>query len=306
MISKVRLPNLAKHLLFLTLSCLLISCSTKEKPSRQYVGPQLIPEAPIAEMGFVNPAKLPLAGVQVNPMRAKQLQDTATTLGATGALAWRTQQINASLQKNADKLNQIFDFNQLMLPHNVVPPVLLEADNSLNLDDAESIRLASKTYRIAHPARFATTPPNWREYLSINFAKPDVPDTALLPKDQAEASIWNCYLKIGWEQGLNQANAVFNANLNRLKRDYSGMVLYRKLLAQNIVSAPFVAKAELGVTGDANEIRINDQVLRITSQSELQPDSSQWKAVITNNSAPNFFGTGVSLPAASTESNLYK
>lgn len=59
------------------------------------------------------------------------------------------------------------------------------------------------------------------------------------------------------------------------------MILYRKLLAEHMVSAPFVAKAQLGVTGDATQLRINDQILRITGQSQLQPNPSKWKPIIT-------------------------
>lgn len=289
----------------LILSGLLYGCGDQPtQPTRTYVGNQPIPNAPVAELGYVNPSKLPAASGKVNNIRSRALQTTAVTLGATGALAWRSEQINASLDKNEDQLNQIFDFNQLLLPHNVVPPVLVEANNSLNLADPNTIRLSSKIYRIVKPARFTTTPPNWREYLWLDFKKPDMPETSFLPRDQDEANIWNCYLQIGWEQGVNQANAIFNANLNRLKRDYNGMVLYRRLLAENIVSAPFVAKAELGVTGNAHEIRINDQVLRITAQSELQPDSSQWQPIITNpaNKPIHYGATSIGVEGVSGDS----
>ena len=57
------------------------------------------------------------------------------------------------------------------------------------------------------------------------------------------------------------------------------MVLYRKMLAQDMVSAPFVAKADLGVTGDAKEMRIDDRILRITAHSQLQTDSSKWQPI---------------------------
>ena len=58
------------------------------------------------------------------------------------------------------------------------------------------------------------------------------------------------------------------------------MILYRELLAEHMVSAPFVAKARLGVTGDASQLRINDEVMRITAQSELQTDPNKWQPVL--------------------------
>ncbi len=89
------------------------------------------------------------------------------------------------------------------------------------------------------------------------------------------------YIDIGWKEGTAQADPNYTQNFARLKQDYSGMVLYRKLLAQNIVSPPYVAKTDLGVTGGKNNLRIHDQVLRITAMPALQPNSKMWKAAIS-------------------------
>lgn len=233
-----------------------------------------------ANLGYVQLSSLPAGSNTINPMRLSALQDTATELGATGALAWQSLKIDNSLKQQSEYLNHIFDFNQLLLAHSVLPPVLVEADNTLNLADNNSIRLASKTYKIQSPAQFVTAPPTWQQYLWMDYPQPSTPDHTLLPTTQAEANVWNSALKKGWEQGINQANQIFSVNLNRLKRDYTGIILYRKLLAQHMVSAPYVAKSDLGVTGDSNQIRINDQVLRITSSSKLQVNSSKWSPVI--------------------------
>ena len=234
-----------------------------------------------ANLGYVNVKDLPPGCDQINPIRLAAIRETATQLGARGALAWRSIQVNHSLTAEANYLNHVFDFNQLLLDSDVLPPVLVEADNSLNLASDDALRLASKIYKIESPARFITAAPNWRDYLWMNYQKPNMPDQSLLPTTCPEARAWNNFLEQGWKQGLIQANEIFSVNLNRLKRDYMGMVLYRKLLAQHMVSAPFVAAADLGVTGDANELRINDRVLRITAVSQLQTDPNQWKPVLT-------------------------
>lgn len=103
-----------------------------------------------------------------------------------------------------------------------------------------------------------------------------------MPKNKEEAAAWNCFIHIGWQQGIELANQIFAANLARLKRDYNGMILYRSLLAQNMVTAPFVSKTELGVTGDANEMRINDRVLRIAAVSQLNTNPDTWKPAIAH------------------------
>lgn len=234
-----------------------------------------------ADVGFVDPQSLPTTTGKISAIRLRSLQETATSLGATGALAWRATHINESLKQQTDSLDQTYDFNQLLLHHNVLPPVIEEATNDVNLDSNDTIRLTNKVYKIARAARFVTVPPTWRDYLWLNFKKPDLPDESLLPTNAAEADVWNSYLQQGWKQGLAQAESIFRANVSLLKRDYTGMVLYRKLLAQKMVSPPTVAKAQMGITGNTKEMRVNDVVMRITSHSSLQTNAQQWQPFLT-------------------------
>jgi len=235
---------------------------------------------PQAMIGYVNTDKLPEASEAVSPIKQQALREVAMTLGAQGALAWQAEHIDNALQEESVYLDHIFNFNLILINNNVLPPVLAEADQTLSLSSDNALRLANKTYELIAPARFVTTPPTWRTYLWLNFKKPSLPHNSLLPHNRAESVVWNQYLQEGWQQGLRQADAIFASNLARLKRDYVGMVLYRKLLEQGMVSAPFIAKADLGITGDAHQIRIDDQIIRITSNSELQPDAKKWKPII--------------------------
>ena len=234
-----------------------------------------------ADLGYVKLSTLPRGSDTINHIRLKAIKDTATTLGARGALAWRSLQIDNSLKQEASYLDQVFDFNKLLIDNDVLPPVITQDDNSLRLDNDDTIRLASKTYKIVSPARFVTVAPTWRTYLWMSYDKPSMPNRTLLPITQTEAAVWNLYLKKGWKEGLRQANDIFRVNLDRLKRDYDGIVLYRQLLAQKMVSAPYVAKANLGITGNANQMSINDRILRITANSKLQTNASKWNPVIT-------------------------
>lgn len=260
-----------KKMLFYLITAMVIAASTS-----------IFADDPLtADMGFLAiPKGLHLSGT-VNPIRLSAIKQAATSLGAQGGLAWESRNLNHMLHQENIFLDQTFDFNQLLLPHNVLPPVLSESNNNLSLDNDDTLRIAEKTYRILQPARFVTAAPNWRNYLEMRFKKPGPPDDSLLPQTKAETQLWNYYLKKGWTQGIQQAEAVFTVNLNRLKRDYQGMILYRKLLTQHMVSAPFVSKAELGITGNADELRINDQVLRIVAHSRLQPNERQWRPVLT-------------------------
>lgn len=213
-------------------------------------------------------------------IRIKALNDTALTLGAQGGLAYASRTINDRISQNQWNLETIYNFNAMMLSHGVLPPVLVEGDNSLNLADPNTIRIADRTYKIIAQARFATTPPNWRDYLWMDFKQPEMPHRILLPKTSQERAIWRRAIRLGWEKGEQQAFSIYQQNLARLKRDFQGMILYRTLLQKKMVSPPFVAKTELGVTGDGDDMRINDQVLRIVELPKLQTDSRSWNAIV--------------------------
>ena len=125
------------------------------------------------------------------------------------------KEIDANLEKDKKHLEALFNFNGMMLSHAVLPPVLVQGDNSLNLADPDTIRIADKTYKIVKQARFATTPPNWREYLWQSFDKPEMPHKILLPTNAEERRIWKHAISVGWEKACNKLIAFSNKALPR-------------------------------------------------------------------------------------------
>jgi defect in organelle trafficking protein DotC len=245
------------------------SCPKKERPK---------------ELINIAALKVSPAFTKVSPIRLKMLQETATTIGAQAGLSWRSAQINCDLKREQDNLDRIYNFRRLLLKDDVLPPVLEEGRQELTRDDCNTIRASDRIYRIVTSPCFVTAPPTWRDYIWMRYSKPEQPDVALLPRNSDEAAIWNCCVTVGWKQGIDQANQIFSANLGRLQRDYDGMILYRTLLAQNMVTPPYVSKTELGVTGDANQIRVNDRILRISATSELNTNPDSWRPAVTPSS----------------------
>lgn len=223
---------------------------------------------------------------QINPIRMQALKDAAMSVGAQGSLAARSKEIDDMLAKESRYLDQVFNFNAIMLPNNVLPPVLLEGDNTMNLADTTTIRISDKMYTIAQQAKFVSVPPTWHDYLWMSFPKPDAPDMSMLPKNKYEDSIWRKYVALGWKQGSEQANNIFSDNVARLKRDYEGMVLYHELVDQNMISVPYVASTDLGVTGGGSSMSVNDQVQRLTNLPTLNPNSQYWKPAINQQTPP--------------------
>ncbi|OGV47777.1 MAG: type IV secretion system protein DotC [Legionellales bacterium RIFCSPHIGHO2_12_FULL_42_9] len=213
-------------------------------------------------------------------IRDMALKEMALSLGAQGGLACRAKAIDEALSKQARYLDSVFDFNSLLIDNNIMPPVLLEGRNTLNMPDTQAIRISDRTYKVAKQAHFVTTPPNWHQYLWMDYKKPEPIDSSFLPKTKPEQHMWDLYVTKGWHKGFEQANTILEENLARIKEDLDGMILYRKLLAMNMVSAPFVSHTDLGITGDASEIHIDDRVLRITALPALNLNSQEWRAAI--------------------------
>lgn len=261
-------------------SFLLLSACSQDSDLPTMVYPRNADTTNLDHLLALRQVKFDKAEQKINPIRLEGIREAAMTLGAQGALAKRTLEINAILRKDTPYLNHIFNFNLLILDNNVLPPVLTEGQRTLNLEGTDSIRIADRTYVIAQQARFVTAPPTWRDYLWMNYKKPDVPDKSLLPKDEEEVAVWQHYVQIGWDQGVEQANNIFDENVSHVTRDYVGMALYRKLYNERMISAPFVAKTKLGITGGGNDLTINDEVLRITSLPSLNPEGQEWHPAV--------------------------
>lgn len=215
-------------------------------------------------------------------MRKMALNDIAMSLGAQSGLAFKAKMINLDLTNHAKSLDHVFDFNAILIGNNILPPVLQKGESTLNQDTDTTLRISDRMYKILKQAHFITAAPNWRDYLMMNFPVPDRPDDSVLPKTAQEKIVWAAAVERGWQQGLQQGDIIFSENLARLTEDYNGMLLYLQLLTQHMVSPPYVGKVELGVTGDGNEMHINDQVLRITAVPQLQVDPSQWRPILSH------------------------
>lgn len=216
----------------------------------------------------------------MSKIREMGLRETALSLGAQSGLAYRAKIIDDQLVKQTRYLDAIYDFNALLLENNVLPPVLLEGRNTLNLADTQTIRVSDRTYKVSKQAHFVTTPSNWRQYLWMDYKQPEYPHVSLLPINKEEREIWRYNVAKGWQNGVDQANVILEENIARIKEDFTGMILYRKLLAMNMVSPPYVSHTDLGVTGDGHEIHIDDKVLRITALPALNTNSNEWRAAL--------------------------
>ena len=145
------------------------------------------------------------------------VKDTAISYGTQYALHWESLHINKHLDSKSRQLDGIYNFSQLMLPNNVIPPVLEESFQNVAAGDSRSIRVSDRMIKIVSRAKISTVPPSWRDYVYMNFPKPDEPNERMLPTNAEEKKVWDKGLVEGWEVGLWQAKSIFQANIKILK-----------------------------------------------------------------------------------------
>jgi len=222
------------------------------------------------------------------------MREQALTLGAQGGLAWRTWQISRMLKSQADALADVYAFRRMMIPAPsgaiVAPPVVTESRRHYRVaPGGQTATAADRVYRIVQPARLVSTPPNWREYLIRSWEGPELPPGELLPQTQTQRKVWRRHVTQGWRNGVAQADAIFESDLNRLERDIQGMARYRALVAQGVIDQIYLAKAERGITGGGDVMRVGDRVVRITSPARLNARDRDWRPVVI---APRIGGSG--------------
>ena len=215
-------------------------------------------------------------------LEKQAMREAALSLGARGGLAWRTYHIRQTLEHRSDYLDRTFNFRQLLIPAPsgllIEPPIISEATNALIVENnGQEAAVADRIYNINANARIVTAPRDWRSYLEREWGEVDPPPDVLRPETREERKIWARNVEQGWREGVSQADAIFNEDLNRLTRDYEGMIRYRQLLAQGIVSPPFALQVDRGITGGGAEMRVGDRAVSITGPSQLQTSFETWQ-----------------------------
>jgi len=218
-------------------------------------------------------------GLQI---RADALREAALSYGARGGLAYRTFEIQRRLAEYDKSMSRAFDFNRLLVaaPSGLLiePPIVSEAQRAVLVNaGGQAAAVADRVYRINRVARIVTAARNWRLYLERDWGRVDPPPGLLLPRDDTERAEWRAWIKEGWDAGVLQAEDTFEADLDRMTADFVGMVRYRELLAQGMISPPYALNEDRGVTGGGSEMRVGDRGVTITGPSALIPRSDSWK-----------------------------
>ncbi len=228
-------------------------------------------------------------------IRLEALKEAALSYGARGGLAARSFQINEDLKKRESYLDQVFNFRSLLIsaPSGLLmePPIISEQLDALLIEgDGQTAAVSDAVYMIHENVKIVSAAREWRFYLDRTWGKVEPPPEILRPKDQKERILWRELTEKGWLEGWEQADDVFERDLARMTADFNGMVRYRKLLAQGMVSPPFTRQVDRGVTGVrkpstgkgnpggvTSTMRVGDRAVVITGVPQLLTETKQWQ-----------------------------
>ncbi len=218
-------------------------------------------------------------------LRREAIREAALSYGARGGFARRTFEIMELIEQQDAILDKVFNFRRLLIqaPSGLLiePPIVQESADALLISHGGvEAAVADKIYNIDKDAKIVTAPRDWRQYLILDWAVGEElapPPKILWPKNEEEQAEWDMYVAKGWKEGYSQADASIEVNLNRLVADFTGMIRYRMLLAQGMISKPYALHEDRGVTGGRNVMRVGDRALRITGPSQFQVGSDQWQ-----------------------------
>ncbi|MCK5383941.1 MAG: type IV secretion system DotC family protein [Alphaproteobacteria bacterium] len=215
-------------------------------------------------------------------IRMDAIKEAATSFGARGGLAKRTYEIRDELSTKTRYLDRVYDFAQLLMAapsgFMIEPPIITESMNAMLIDvDGQTAAVSDKIYNIIRNARIVSAPRIWRQYLEREWGEVMPPPDILTPRDAEERRIWGQHVRKGWKFGYEQADDIFKDDLARLESDYQGMIRYKMLLAQGMISPPYALQVDRGITGGGDEMRIGDRAVQITGVPELMTGADTWK-----------------------------
>jgi len=252
---------------------------TLEQAQRLYEGPAYVQMVDEARGGASGAAAAALVAQQNDARRARSqaLLDTALGVGVKAGIAWQLDRIQRNVRANERALDTIYDFGDLMIQGRVVPPVIIKSTDLYNQDGDLTLRLSGAYYKIESQAKFSSIAPSWRGYLSFpQGGRSSSSFDMIKPQSSAEKRLWEQGVSDGWRQGIEQANIMLEHSMDRLNRDFIGMLQFHEFVLQGKISMPVIASESIPVINDGSTMTVDETLLRITTLSAFDGDMKKW------------------------------
>ena len=222
------------------------------------------------------------ASSEITALRGNALREAAQSYGSQMGYSRRAWEILGRLEARSGDLSTVFDFNRVVstAPGGagvVIPPVVSRSFNAFLTDsEGREASVADEYLTIVRAGRLGPLAPTWRDYLVFGAATPETPPNALLPEERIEQQRFREWFDEGWSEGVQLADAEFQSRMDRLSRDFTGMLQYRRLVSQGMMDRIVLADADFGVTVDGDEMRIGSRAVQIVSDAEFQGNPQRW------------------------------
>lgn len=226
-----------------------------------------------------------------NQDRVRAMREAAIGVGAQHGYVTQMKVLKDYINTLESSMDATFDFTTLMRLSGdkisgmyLLPAVIEEVKNAQVVsDDGSEFRSSGTVYRIKQKERLVMAAPNWREYLVWDLdADLSRPHDLLLPKTPDEQALWSQWVAEGWKAGVIQAEQEMVSRVRNLGSDFSGMVRYTRLVVLGKASEAHVKAQHRSVVGGGDLMRESDSIYRLTSPASLNPDSKDWKPIITD------------------------
>jgi len=249
-----------------------------EQAQRLYEGPAYVETVDGSRnASSVTAAALMAQQNEAQRARSQALLDTALGVGVKAGISWQLDKIRQDVKAKERTLDTIYDFGSLMIQGRVVPPVIIQANDLYSQEGDLALRLSGAYYKIEAQAKFSSVAPSWRGYLSFPASGgPASPFGMIKPANSAEKGLWEQGVADGWRQGVEQANIMLEHSLDRLNRDFIGMIRFHEFVLQGKISMPIIASQHIPVTNDGSTMTVDETLLRITTLSEFDGDMQKW------------------------------
>ena len=161
----------------------------------------------------------------------------------------------------------------------VLPPVVAETRRAFRLERAgtraASAERAAPDRRTGAPGERGA---GWRDWLRRSWPEAAPPASVLFPRGDGETARWRRVIAEGWSRGRALADDIFAADLDRLNRTFTGVILWHRLHRAAMVSAPGIEVAHAGVSGHESLMRIGTASARVASPARFELDAGRWAA----------------------------
>lgn len=195
--------------------------------------------------------------------RDKVLEETAKAYGFQAGFRYQYEEILGQVERHRDKFSKIFDFRRLLIDDKVLPPVIRASGRAVKLESDTLATEVEAQYQIISQAKIVLKPPSFEDYL---LAETEVLKVSpwIKPKNKLEIERWKKTVEIGFKAGAEYAEEFFSEAMDKLISDYRGILQFKLLAKEGLVSVPILATGELGIQVGENRLALGQKIFRIT------------------------------------------